>query len=84
MRVLEVADTIGRPEVRRISLSEVFEAREAFLTSTTKRILPIVSVDGKIIGAGVPGPVTLSLIKLLATREEQEVERSKITVRPKS
>jgi branched-subunit amino acid aminotransferase/4-amino-4-deoxychorismate lyase len=83
MRVLEVAATIDRPEARRISLSEVFEASEAFLTSTTKRILPIVSVDGKTIGSGIPGPVTRNLIKLLAERESQEVERSRITVRPK-
>lgn len=84
MRVLEVAATVGRPEVRRVALSEVFDAKEAFLTSTTKRILPVVSVDGKTIGSGEPGPITHQLINLLAEREKQEVELSKVTVRPKS
>jgi branched-chain amino acid aminotransferase len=84
MRVLEVAAAIGRPEIRRVSLSEVFEAKEAFLTSTTKRILPIISVDGKPVGSGVPGSLTRNLIQLLAEREKQEIGHSKVSVRPKS
>jgi len=37
-------------------------ADEAFLTGTTREIVPIVSVDETKIGIGVPGPVTLSLL----------------------
>jgi branched-chain amino acid aminotransferase len=37
---------------------------EAFLTSTTKEILPVVQIDEHIIGTGKPGPQTQRLIAL--------------------
>ncbi|HEY8341914.1 MAG TPA: D-amino-acid transaminase, partial [Calditerricola sp.] len=40
---------------------ELLSADEAFFTSTTQEIVPIVEVDGRPIGAGVPGPVTRRL-----------------------
>jgi branched-chain amino acid aminotransferase len=43
---------------------DLFSADEAFLTSTTRELVPIVSVDDRKIGDGKPGPVTQ---KLLAT-----------------
>lgn len=41
---------------------DLFGADEAFLTSTTREIVPIVEVDGRRIGAGRPGPVTRGLL----------------------
>jgi branched-chain amino acid aminotransferase len=41
---------------------DLFEADEAFLTSTTREVLPIVSVDDRSIGEGTPGPITLKLL----------------------
>ena len=40
---------------------DLFAADEAFLTSTTREILPVVVVDDCGIGNGEPGPVTLEL-----------------------
>jgi branched-chain amino acid aminotransferase len=40
---------------------DLFGADEAFFTSTTREIVPIVTVDDRKIGAGVPGPVTRAL-----------------------
>jgi branched-chain amino acid aminotransferase len=37
-------------------------ASEAFLTSTTKEIVPIVRIDDRLVGAGRPGPVTTDLL----------------------
>jgi branched-chain amino acid aminotransferase len=37
---------------------------EAFLTSTTKEVLPIVQIDQQIIGSGKPGPATKRLMQL--------------------
>ncbi|HEX4348688.1 MAG TPA: aminotransferase class IV [Vicinamibacterales bacterium] len=42
--------------------ADLFGADEAFLTSTTREIVPIVQVDDRKIGAGVPGPVTQTLL----------------------
>lgn len=55
-----------------VTLSELREAKEVFLTSTTKRILPIVQVDDTVIGEGVPGPVTQTLLQDLILLEEQD------------
>jgi branched-chain amino acid aminotransferase len=42
---------------------DLFGADEAFLTSTTRELVPIVTVDDRAIGRGVPGPVTLALLE---------------------
>jgi len=44
--------------------AEMMEAKEAFITSTTKHIMPIVKIDGKDIGDGTVGDVTQNLMKL--------------------
>ncbi|MBA3530790.1 MAG: aminotransferase class IV [Ardenticatenales bacterium] len=62
--VLEV--TMGQMEVmeRPITLADLSECQEAFITSTTKEILPVVQVDGVRIGNGVPGATTRTLHEL--------------------
>lgn len=42
---------------------DLLGADEAFLTSTTREIVPIVQVDDHAIGAGVPGPIAQALLK---------------------
>lgn len=42
----------------RLKPFELLEADEAFLTSTTMELMPVVQVDNKKIGSGQPGPVT--------------------------
>ena len=46
----------------RLALSALLGAEEAFLTSTTRELAPIRSVDGRPIGSGRPGPTTLALL----------------------
>ena len=41
--------------------SDVLVAREAFLTSATNFVMPVISLDGKPVGDGRPGPGTLAL-----------------------
>lgn len=41
---------------------DVYTAEEAFLTGTAAEVIPMVSLDGKPIGDGNPGPVTKDLI----------------------
>jgi D-alanine transaminase len=60
--VLRVARESGMKVVeRRFSLDEALSAREAFLTSTTAAVLPVVAIDGRTIGNGAPGSTTLDL-----------------------
>ncbi|NWG30671.1 MAG: D-amino acid aminotransferase [Rhodocyclaceae bacterium] len=56
--VLELATQYGLPtEVRDICDAEVRSADELWLTSSTKEVLAIVTLDGRPVGAGKPGPV---------------------------
>jgi branched-chain amino acid aminotransferase len=54
-----------RIEVREAVLldEDLFGADEAFLTSTTREIVPIVRVDDRRIGTGRPGPITSALLE---------------------
>jgi branched-chain amino acid aminotransferase len=54
---------------------DLFGADEAFLTSTTREIVPIVQVDDKMIGTGAPGPVTRTLLEAYR-RKAQEMTRA--------
>lgn len=55
-KVLELARDKFRVEERDVTLEELRTAREAFITSTTKHILPVTRVDGMEIGG--PGEVS--------------------------
>lgn len=60
----ELCESGGIPlESRRITRDEVFAADEVLLSSATKEVLPVVSIDGKTIGNGQPGPVYQQLYK---------------------
>ena len=48
------------------TLAQVYSADEAFCTGTLGGVTPVVKVDGRVIGAGVPGPVTQRAAQLYA------------------
>lgn len=50
-------------QLRAVSSKEVKDAQEVFATSTAGGIMPITVVDGKAIGDGKPGALTLALRK---------------------
>ncbi len=45
-----------------LTLHDVYTAQECFLTGTGAEIMPVVKVDGRVIGAGEVGPVTRRLL----------------------
>ncbi len=56
--ILELAAANGIPfEVRKVMKEELFSADELLLTSSTKEVLAITSLDGNPVGNGKPGPV---------------------------
>jgi branched-chain amino acid aminotransferase len=62
--LFEVGGELGinvREEILRDA--DLLGADEAFLTSTTRELVPIVTVDDSRIGTGRPGPVTLRLLE---------------------
>jgi len=60
--VMELAEAAGlqvsEPNLTRY---DVFNADECFLTGTGAELVPVVKVDGRLIGDGTPGPVTRDL-----------------------
>ncbi len=58
----EICRDAGIPfELRRISRQEVLDADELLLSSATKEVLAVTTLDGKPVGSGVPGPVYAKL-----------------------
>jgi branched-chain amino acid aminotransferase len=61
-RILAAAGALGFPvEERELSVADVAEADEVFITSSIREVLPVVRVDGRSVGTGMPGPVARAL-----------------------
>jgi D-alanine transaminase len=62
LRTLDVAKAQGAPiELRPFSVEEAKAAGEAFITSASGMVLPVVAIDGARVGDGKPGPITRAL-----------------------
>ena len=73
--ILALARERGMKLVERaFTIEEACEADECFFTSATAFVMPVVSLDGRTIGQGRPGPATRRLRELYiaAAREEAE------------
>jgi D-alanine transaminase len=51
-------------EERPFTLEEAYAAQEAFLTSASTLVMPVIEIDGRTIGGGRPGPITRRLREL--------------------
>jgi branched-chain amino acid aminotransferase len=61
--ILELADQLGIPKVERsLTRYDLFVADEFFLTGTAAEVIPVVSLDRRVIGDGKPGPLTKRFI----------------------
>ena len=60
--MLELAAAAGIGcDVGDLSLAQLYAADEVFVTGTMGGLTPVTSIDGRVIGAGQPGPVTRRL-----------------------
>jgi branched-chain amino acid aminotransferase len=62
--ILQLADRLGIPvQERSITRYDIFIADECFITGTAAEVIPVISLDSRSIGAGVPGEVTKRFIE---------------------
>lgn len=70
--ILELAASHGiKAGIRRIMKDELFSADELILTSSTREVMAITSLDGRTIGSGKPGPVFEQLYGLYQTFKKE-------------
>lgn len=69
-KLIGLAIDFIKVEERNISKEELYGAKEIFMCSTTKRILPIIKVDEIKIGNEYPGEITTDLYKRFLSLEE--------------
>jgi D-alanine transaminase len=63
LTLMKLAETLGIPVIERpFSVEEAKKAREAFVTSTTAFLMPVVEIDGAVVANGAPGSVSRRLL----------------------
>ena len=62
--IMEVANELGYQVVEKeFTLFNVYNADECFLTGTAAEAIPVTSVDGRIVGDGLAGPITTAILR---------------------
>jgi branched-chain amino acid aminotransferase len=62
--VLEISAELGyKVAETNLTRYDLFNADECFLTGTGAELVPIVRIDGRVIGEGKPGPITERLVE---------------------
>jgi len=65
MKVIELAENNKfMVNQRPFTLEEAIRAKEAFLTSTTSLVMPVIAIDGIKVGNGKPGKISMDLLAL--------------------
>lgn len=66
--VMDLAREAGLPvSETNLTRYDVFNADECFLTGTGAEVVPVIKVDGRVIGTGKPGPLTRDLVRAYQT-----------------
>jgi branched-chain amino acid aminotransferase len=62
--VIELAKEIGMCVAEsNMTRYDLFNANECFLTGTGAELIPVVKIDGRVIGSGKPGPITKAFVE---------------------
>lgn len=76
-RIIALARQAGiRVEERSLPLNIIREAEEAFISGTTKRVMPVVRIDQQQIGDGKPGPLSRELLNAWMEMEAEHTAHS--------
>ncbi|MCL6092159.1 MAG: branched-chain amino acid transaminase [Actinobacteria bacterium] len=74
--IAAIAHDIGlEVEVANILRSDLYTADEVFLTGTAAEVVPVRSVDDRLVGDGSPGPVTRKVQEVYKAAVRGEVDR---------
>ncbi len=65
-------------EERVLTRHDLFNADEVFLTGTAAEVIPVVKIDGRIIGTGKPGPITGKLLDAFQKLTQKDGVRYKL------
>jgi branched-subunit amino acid aminotransferase/4-amino-4-deoxychorismate lyase len=77
-QVLAISEEAGIPiELRDIHLEELPWVREAFITSSTRGVLPIIHIGHTQIGNGSPGTISLQLHQAFQTFVQRTIQATK-------
>ncbi len=71
MHVLATAKNLMPTQEREVKLDEVWTADEIFITGTSKHVMPVIGIEGRMIGNGKPGRLT----RMIAEAFERYFER---------
>jgi len=63
-KILDLAKGVFEVQERKLTMVELWEADEAFISGTTKRIIPVVRIDDQLVGDGKVGECTRKLIQV--------------------
>ncbi len=72
--VIEAAAAVMPLEERAVRKGELQHLEEAFLTSVSREVLPVVRIDGRPVGSGRVGPRTRAVMDRFADLVEREAE----------
>lgn len=61
-KILEIAKGIMELDVRAVKMEELETADEVFISGTLKKVMPVVNIDGRVVGDGKPGVFTNKLL----------------------
>ena len=77
--ILELARGLKIPcSEENMTRHELYNADESFLTGTAAEVIPVVKVDGRQIGTGKPGQITLKLMKAFSSIVKKDGVRYKL------
>ncbi|MBK8705590.1 MAG: aminotransferase class IV [Saprospiraceae bacterium] len=76
-KILELAAPLVKTEERDITFEELLTAKEVYLTSTTKGIMPVVKVDDHAVGNGRPGELAPVLQQKFVAFTQAYLEQKK-------
>ncbi len=61
-QVMHLAAALGiKTQEMSVTRHTIYSSEECFMTNTSSEVLPVTEVDGRVIGDGLPGPVTRKL-----------------------